>query len=315
MNWGQIRFQILQSTPGLNLDLVDAWMNTRYEQVLEATDWTGIRARSTLTTQAAYQSSTDSVTLTVGSTAVVGVGTAWLIGIVGQRFYRTGDAAIYTVAGWTDATHLTLDRPYEGNGTDAPATAYAGSAYVLMQNVYALPSDCRSVERILDADSNVPLVPLTPAALDASAGTRALVGDPDCYAEIEDSPEASPPVLHQVELYPPPTYARGYTVEYLRAAYSFDGLNLTQSPLPFVSASVLLYGVRADVAAFQGKLPQAQLYELKFQEELKRLLLVEHAFRRQKGTLRMADRFTRHRLARSTRGTGAWRGGTPGGPD
>jgi hypothetical protein len=303
----------MQTAPDASINVVDEFLNTRYEQVLEATDWTGLRSRSTLETQAAYQSATDTATLTVGSSAVVGVGTAWTSARIGQKFYRTGDTPVYTVAAWTDGTHLTLDRAYEGNGSDAAGVVYAGSAYVFMQNVYALPSDCRSVERILDADSNMPLVPLTPAALDASAGTRALVADPDCYAEIEDSPESAPPVLHQVELYPPPLYARGFTVEYLRAAFSFNGLNLTQSPLPFVSSSVLLYGVRADVAAFQGKLPLAQMYEAKFQEELKRLLLVEHAFRRQKGTLQMAGRFTRHRLARSTRGLNtAWRG-DPGG--
>jgi hypothetical protein len=314
MTWGQIRFQIRQTAPELALQLIDEWMNGRYEQVLEAADWTGIRARATLATIAAYQSTTDTVTLTVGSTAVLGVGTAWLVGIVGMRFYRTGDTTVYTVGGWTDGTHLSLDRPYEGLGSDAAGTVYSLAGYVFMQNVYALPSDCRSVERVLDAAFLTPLFPLTPAGLDASAGTRALVGEPDCYAEIEDSPEASTPVLHQVEFYPPPLSARGYTVEYLRAAFAFDGQNLTQSPLPFVSSTVLLYGVRADVALAAGKMAVAQGYEMKFQEELKRLILVEFAQRRQKAPMQMADRFTRHRAARSMRGLGTtWRGGTPGG--
>jgi hypothetical protein len=316
MTWGQIRFQLLQSTPGLSLDLLDAWLNSRYEQVLESGDWTGIHARSILETTAAYQSATDSVTLTVGSTAVVGSGTAWTRAATqGFKFYRPGDTALYTVTAWTDATHFTLDRPYEGNGVDATGTVYAGAEYVLMQNVYALPPDCRSVERILDPVTGYRLAQLTPGELDAAAGTRTLIDDPQSFAAIEDQPESigySP--QHQVELYPPPRLARGFTVEYVRAPYGFDGTNQTASPLPFVSQSVLLFGVRADIATHLGKLPQAAAYEAKFQEELLRLLRIEHTQRRAKPTLHMADRFTRHRMARSGRGfNNAWGPGA-GGP-
>ena len=316
MTWGQLRFTALQGTPGLSLDLLDAWLNGRYEQVLEATDWTGIHARATVATQAAYQSTTDTVTLTVGSAAVAG---EWDGSVVGQKFFRPGDMVLYTVAS-ASGTQLILDRPYEGNGADGPGTVYAGSAYVLMQNVYALPADCRAVEAILDPVTGFPLTGFTPADLDASAGPRTMVEDPTSYAVQEDTPEAASTPLgntsHQVELYPPPKLARGYTVEYLRAAFGFDGTNLAQSPLPFVSQSVLLFGVRADIAVWQNKLPQAAAYEAKFQEELKRLLMVEHSQRRAKPKFQMADRFTRHRLERASRGfSDGWRGGTPGGAD
>jgi hypothetical protein len=201
---------------------------------------------------------------------------------------------------------------------DAAATVYAASPYAFMQNVYALPADCRAVESILDAATAYPLQAMTQAQLDASAGPRTMVEDPQIYAVAEDSPEvyAGAPTLHQVELYPPPQRARGYTVEYLRAAYGFDGTNLAASPLPFVSQSILLFGVRADIAVWQGKLPAAQAYELKYQEELKRLLMIEHSQRRSKPKFVMADRFTRHRLERASRGfSNGWRGGQAGGPD
>jgi hypothetical protein len=320
MTWGQLRFTLLQSTPGLSLDLLDTWLNSRYESVLGASDWTGIHARATIQTQASYQSTTDTATLTIGSTDVVGVGTSWGTSwpavTVGSKFYRTGDTPIYTVTACVSAVDLTLDRPYEGNGVDEPGTVYAGAGYVLMQNIYPLPADCRAVESILDAVTGFPLTGFTQAELDASAGPRNTVEDPQCYAMQEDSPESAGNPLHQVELYPPPKMARGYTVEYLRAAYAFDGTNLAQSPLPFVSQSILLYGVRADIAVWQGKLPAAQIYEAKFQEELKRLLMIEHSQRRSKPKFQMADRFTRHRLARSSRGfSNGWRGGEPGGPN
>lgn len=315
MTWGQLRLQLQTSAPGVSLDLLDEWLNTRYEQVLEATDWQGLKYHAIVRTQAAYQSSTDSVTFTVGNAAVVGAGTTWTAGLVGQKMYRPGDSTIYTVTTWTDATHLALDRPYEGNGIDPPATAYAGAPYVFMQNVYALPGDVRSIVEVLDPVSGFPMNLMSKAQLDQSAGPRTLVNDPKSCAPIEDSAETSPPVVKQLEFFPPPLHARGFPVEYVHTALAFDGGNTSGVPLPFVSNTVLLAGVRADIATHLEKPAQAVIYEAAFMRELNRLLLVEHAQRRVKTPIRMADRFTRHRLNRASRGTNNSWGPGAGGPN
>lgn len=303
MTWGQLRFNVLQSSPGISITLVDEWLNSRYEQVLEATDWTGIHARATIETQAAYQSGSDTVTLTVGSDAVAGLGTAFTANLVGMRFYAAGDNPIYTVKAYTDATHITLDRPYEGRANDAPGAVYPHMAYTFMQNVYPLPADCRAIERLYDATYQYPMQEMTPGELAESNGPVTHLGDPQIFAQIEDTPEViGAPTVHQVQLSPAPRYARGHVLEYLRDPYRFTGINLTQCPLPFVSTSVLMYGVRADIAAYQGKMQQAAAYESKYKQELNQLLQVEHSQRRAPGTIRMAPRFTRHRLERAVRG-------------
>lgn len=315
MTWGQLRLQLQTSAPEVSLDLLDEWLNTRYTAVLEATDWIGRKAHSTIQTLAAHQSTTDTVTLTVGSAAVTGVGTAWTNAITGQRFYRPGDTVIYT-ATYVSGTSLTLDRPYEGNGSDPAATVYAASSYVFMQNVYTLPADLDSVTTVLDPISEEPLQAFTKDGLDQSAGPRTLVGYPQSWAEYDDTAEASPPVLHQIELYPPPLQARGFPLEYLRNANAFDGTNTTLSPLPFVSSAVLLYGARADIQLHLENFTKAKGYEAQYEGELARLLRVEHQQRRTKTALKMASRFTRHRLQRTARGMqSAWRGGTLGGPN
>ena len=144
MTWGQLRFQLQNSLTGVSLDLLDEWLNSRYEQVLEATAWKGLKYRATVQTTAAYQSGADKVNLTVGSANVAGVGTAWVAGQTGLQFYRPGDAVVYTFT-YVSATSATLDRPYEGAGIDAAGTAYTGAAYVLMQDIYPLPADVRSL--------------------------------------------------------------------------------------------------------------------------------------------------------------------------
>lgn len=328
MTWGQLRFQLQTSAPGLSPDLLDEFLNGRYEQVLEAADWLGLKAHANISTQAAYQSGTDTVTLTVGSAAVTVTGTTWPEAITGLRIYRPGDSVIYTVT-WTSTTTFNLDRPYEGHANDAAGTVYAGSAYVFMQNIYTLPSDCRTVVTILDPVTGFPLTKFSKDQLDESCGPRTLLQDPTSYAVYDDSDENSPPVLHQVELFPPPLSARAFPVEYLRAANAFDGTNTSDSPLPWVSQSVLLYGCRADVQAYLASQAAAAAnagsaaahdrmagkYEAKFQDELARLLRVEHQQRRKPTPLRMHQRFTRHRLERAGRGLINYWGPGQGGPN
>ena len=314
MTWGQLRFQLQASALGVSLDLIDEWLNTRYEQVLEATDWQGLRYHATLQTQAAYQSTTDTVTLTTGSNAVTGSGTTWTSAITGKKFYRPGDSVTYT-ATYVSATSLTLDRVYEGNGTEATGTVYSARSYVFMQNVYSLPSDVRSIVSILDPVTGRPLDEMSKDELDASAGPRTLVADPKAYAPIEDSAETSPPVIKQLEFYPPPLHARGFPLQYLHTATAFDGGNTSGSPLPFVSNTVLLAGVRADIATHLEQAAKSVKYESEFTRELNRLLMVEMGQRRKKTPIRMAERFTRHRMARTARGYANNWGPGQGGPN
>lgn len=311
----------------MDLDLLDEYLANRYQQVLKATDWIGLKAHGTLQTQAAYQSGTDSVTFTVGSADVTGSGTTWTNAISGQRMYRPGDSVIYTVT-YVSSTALTLDRPYEGNGMDAAGTVYTGAPYVFMQHIYALPSDAKLPVTLLDPVTGFPLSQFSKEQLDASAGPRTLVNDPTSYAIYDDSAEASPPVLHQVELFPPPIHARGIPLEYLRNPNVFDGQNTTASPLPWVSDQVLLYGCRADIAGYKaGQAADggnagaaaafvniARGYETQFAGELARMLREEHAQRRKKVPVQMATRFTRHRMARAGRGLNNTWGPSQGGP-
>src|SRR5882724_8757742 len=56
------------------------------------------------------------VAVSNGSNAVVGTGTTFVAGMVGHRFLIAGDTDFYTVATFTDATHITLNTTYTGTG-------------------------------------------------------------------------------------------------------------------------------------------------------------------------------------------------------
>ena len=326
MTWGVLRFQLAQALPGVSLDLLDEWLNCRYETVLESTDWTGRKAHAMVQTVAAHQSSTDTVTFTTGSAIVTGLGTGWTsAATVGLWIFRPGDSVIYQVVAWNSTTEIIIDRPYEGVGTEPTGTAYPASAYVIMQHIYPLPSDLGSIVECVSPTTQFPMAVFTKSEMDASAGCRTLVDDPDSYALCDDSSENAAPVLHQIEFYPPPRYARGIAIEYLRSANGFDGSNTGSGPLPFISNSVLLYGCRADGYAYlAGKtdapgdkstyLQLAKMHEAKFGEELARLLRVEHQQRRKMTPVKLASRFTRHRMARASRTMNSTWGRGAGGP-
>lgn len=316
MTWGTLRL-LLQSgaAAGVSLDLIDEALNARYEQVFQATDWMGLHAHATIQTLAAYESGSDTVTATVGSATITGVGTAWGGEWAGRRFFIPGDAVYYTILAVGAVAELTLERPYEGTGADPAGTVYAGRSYVVMQQIYALPTNCVAVVTLLDPNTGLPLKKFSQEELDRSVGQRPRIGDPTCWAVYDDSEETASPVVHQVEIAPAPKFSRGIPLEYVKSAVGFDGSSTNNSPLPWVSSAVLLAGARADIAmhlaaeaakannsvaaAFHSR--AVLNYETKFQEELARMVKVDHQQRRTPTAMRMAPRFTRHRLARVRR--------------
>ncbi len=302
MTWGQLRFQLQTGAPGISLDLLDEFLNTTYESALEATDWSDLHYHSTIQTQAAYQSTTDSATFTVGDNAVVGVGTSWTSALIGTHIYLPADAVFYTITDVSSTTSLTLDRNYEGTGNDATGTVYASSAYVLMQHVYAIPQDVRSIVSITDPATGLPLQMMSKSQLDACAGMRTLIQAPLIFAPYDDTSESLGLVLKQIEFYPPPQYARGYPIEYIHAANGWDGATTASAPMPFLSSNLLLHGCRAKIAIHLGNGAQAASYQALHDQELRRLLLLEETQRRPKRSLQMDPRYTRHRMARVQRG-------------
>jgi len=310
VTWGQYRFQLQTGAPDVSVDLLDGWLNARYEQVLEATNWLDTQIEDPLTTVEAYSSTTDTITTTAGQPIVTGVGTAWTREVQeGRRIYRPGDSMFYTITEVLDPTHLVLDRPYNAHGTDPPGTVYPGLPYVIFQHLYKLPDDLRMIVSVLDPRNNLPLEYFNKTRLDDVAGKRTTIGEPGAYARAE-SIRWQGMTVSQIEFYPPPAHARTYTLVYLRAAIGFDGESTDTSPLPFVSSTVLLTGVRSDIATYMaGQHPekagaylnQAKAYAIEYGIELAKIVRQEHQERRRPARIRMADRFTRHRLARSDR--------------
>lgn len=126
-----------------------------YIQPIPSTSGNLIQIRGRLRTR--DLSIADYVTGTITSianagVAVVGSGTVWTQDMVGRYIQITettasngGDGFWYEVGAWTDATHITLSKPYEGNSISAGTAAYTMGQTAPIPEAYDIAVVYRSV--------------------------------------------------------------------------------------------------------------------------------------------------------------------------
>jgi hypothetical protein len=106
--------------------------------------------------------STGSVTTaTLGSTAIVGTGTAWTKSMVGEfiRITETqaangGDGQWYEIGSWTDATHMDLVKNYEGTSIAAGTASYTIGDMSLIPQAYDVAPVYRAVAQYWDTQGD-----------------------------------------------------------------------------------------------------------------------------------------------------------------
>jgi len=117
MTYGDIKFRLTKAFPGVDLDLIEGWINDRYAEILGELPWQRQNVESVLVTVA--PDTTGAVALTQGSTAVTGVGTAWASNVNGRAF-RTPPRSEFYQFTYVSGTSGVLDRPYEGTPVTPP---------------------------------------------------------------------------------------------------------------------------------------------------------------------------------------------------
>lgn len=267
--WGELRAELAARVPGRGNDLLTTWLQRSYREILDHRDWRGLHADARLQTFAPYEVGT--VALTSGSSSLTGTGTTFTAGMTGRKFRAVGRDEWYTFT-YVSATSATLDRPYEGDTN-------AASTYLIYQDRYTLPAQVKTVEWMEG---------LNPENLNRLRANVFCMDIPTCWANGNDSDEATPPVLHSVELWPAPNLSMGIPYSYLTAVFEFDGLNTSDSPLPWVSQDAIVSG-----ALYRAGVQD----DSDFNKFLSNMNRVENNSTPPQ-QMQMADRFTAHRLRR-----------------
>lgn len=222
---GEIRFQLSKTHPGVDHDLLDAWILDGYQHILAELDWQRLDAKASMAIPAEYNTGT--VAVTAGSPTITGTGTTWATEMTGRLFRLTTDGPYYQFT-WNSTTTATLDRPYEG-------TTATGAAYRINQNVFRLPGDCRFVQGVDGLTKAGEVLPKN----------RTDYGAPVLWMPAMDS--YTDPPLVQIEVYPVPVVASSLVV-----AYTFEDaaatLDTTVSVLPWAQPAAIKAYVSAQAA-------------------------------------------------------------------
>lgn len=265
MTYGQLRYRLAKTAPGVDLDLIDGWIRDRYTEILDVLPWRRTEAESVYPWPAGY--STGTVTVEQGSIGVVGSGATWSPNL-GGMIARIGGRPEFYVFNYVSPTQATLDRPFEGGSG-------AGLVYRLDQSVFALPSSLRllrGVRLLHPYASNLKIV--SQAELHAIAPGRGEYGIPRYAAMSWDT--ASDPPAQQLELYPIPAADGGRLSLALRYIFepTVDEAQTGVGLLPWVRPSALMAGVQADIAMHAGDAVRAQLHESRFAGLVRQMAMV-----------------------------------------
>lgn len=121
--------QLQAYCPSVPYTLAQQWVIDRYRQITENKLWSFKMGSGTFYTPASYAEGT--ITLTNNSTTVTGSGTTFTSAMVGRQLQVQG--FVFTIATYTSATSITLDKKWYGATT-------ADLAYVILQ-AYITPAD------------------------------------------------------------------------------------------------------------------------------------------------------------------------------
>jgi hypothetical protein len=302
---GDLQVQLVKTPIGANVDLekLRGSINRAIETICRSRPWTRLEKEGVLQTLANYTAGgTGTVSINIGATTGVGVGTVFTNAMNGWRI-RIGNLIEWYGFVFVDALNFGIDRPYLG--PDGVTNA-VGLGFTMWQPVYSLPSDLGELYSIQNLTRGGNLTEWSRTRLDDMATSRILYGDALAYVPAGDLNGVA-----QIEIYPgPDNVARGYPIKYRQQA---PQLSSTSDMLPdwfnteavYRGALMMLYGDSDDQARENAE-------EARFMRAVG-VMANEDARRKPPEETNLNPRYTQHRVERTLRnyGRGAsrnWRG-------
>jgi hypothetical protein len=248
--YGQVRLQLQQLLGGASLDLIDGWLQDRYQMMLDRLEWDRTETRATIQTEAEYATGTAGVT--AGSIAITLAGGSWSQGL-DRRVFRVAEGPAYSFV-FVGAAAGRLDRMYEG-ATDAAA------GYRLNRAVYSLPPDCRVLNQVRMSGGGE-LARLTMAEVNELYPDRINYGTPEVYIQRGD----------EIEFYPIPVVPKGVIFDYTAEQVVPDSSGVTL--LPWIRPGALKAGVQADAARFAKDYTGGREFEMQYEKLMNDMLRI-----------------------------------------
>jgi len=303
MTYGQIKLQLQKQLPGVDIELIEGWIQGRYTRILDEISWKRQEAESVI--QAPLSYATGTITATQGSQVITsdGLPSTAFTALMDGRMIRIGNTAEYYQFTYVSPTTGNLDRGYEGPDTTA-------ATFRIDQAVFLLPSNARILRQVTPLHNrDRPLEIIQPGDLNRLSSSRNSYGTPGFAVATWDN-FSDPPQL-QVELYPVPdcpdnaNTLLSWSIDYIYEEPEIDSDATGVTLKPFVRPSCLIEGVKADAMRprpqWAGNLQAAEAYEAQYKELLGQMQMI-HAQQRGPQQIQLADNLKRRGRPRYGRG-------------
>lgn len=262
-NFRQMVGEVQQWNSDAPVPMIKKWLNNSYRRIIDERLWYGLMVRGQVAVPNVYTAGV--ISMTSGSTAVVGTGTAWDQTFVGRQIRAGFSTGWYNIQSVTDATHLVLDLPW-GNAS------VASSGYQITQTWITLGYNIKMVLEMVNQRQGWRLtLNLPQAALNKLDTWRTTTGWSWALANREPTADGQP----QYEIYPAPTFQQVFP--FLAYTQAPDLVNDTDFPVAYVRSDIIVLAALKDALLFRGKNSKyydpnvAQMKEREFKDEIEKL--------------------------------------------
>jgi len=230
--------QVLQANPDLSALQVIKWINNHYREIIRKREWYGTMVRGQVTVPQVY--TTGRISVTNGSSTVVGTGTGFIQDMVGRQFrtgFTTGFSNIESVE---DATHLTLDLPWGFQNANLVG-------FQIMKTWFSFPNARRMKEIVNQRQGYRLLMNVNQASVNTYDTWRQTTG----WTWMLANKEATAQGWAQWELYPSATLQQAFP--FLAYIQPPDLVRDTDFPVAFIPTDIIVNLCIADALMWGGK--------------------------------------------------------------
>lgn len=259
-NFRQMVGELLQWNPDMPVQMAIKLIQNSYRRVIDARLWYGMLVKGQVNVPNAVTNGT--VTVTNGSTAIVGVGTTFDQTMIGRSFRVGFSTPIFRIASVQSPTQLTLDLVWGG-------PTQSSVSYNIFQNIVSFGANVKKLLAVVNQRQGYRMkLHMPQEVLNIYDTWRTTTGWTFLVANYAPSPVDGSP---QFELYPAPTFQQSFP--FLAQVQPPDLVNDSDYPAPWIRTDVIMYGAIPFALLFRGK--NSQYYDPKTAEIFKRLQMEE----------------------------------------
>ena len=253
-NLGTIIGEVVQWNPDCSVTQIINWANNAYRMIVSRRMWAGLKVWGQIAVPQAYNAGT--VSLTLGSNIVTGVGTSFTVEMVGFQFRQGFSTGWYNISEVDSGTQLKLSLPW-GNAS------FTGTGYQILHSIVELGYNIKFILEMLNQRQGYRLFNNIPQKFLNQWDTwRTSQG----WTFLSSPREFNPLTGGQFfELYPAPTFQQAFP--FLAYVQPPDLKDDTDFVYPYIRTDIIVQLCIANALLFGG--PKKNPYYDQFTAEYK----------------------------------------------